>query len=496
MDSQRRVTLEEMQRKGIDPYPYSYSRTHYASDVHEKYPSLEGKHVRVAGRIMTKRSFGQLVFCTIQDTTGKLQIFLRADHVGSGELAQFEKLDLGDFLGAEGKVTKTKKGEISVDVEKYILLAKSLRALPEKFHGLEDTEIRYRKRYLDLIANPQIADIFRKRAKIIHVVRRYLDENGFLEVETPILQSLYGGAAAKPFITRHNSLKADLYLRIADELYLKRLIIGGMERVYEIGKDFRNEDIDSAHNPEFTMLEFYEAYTDYEGMMKRAEDIFSRICISLHGGASFEYKGKPISFETPFARLSLTDAIMEKTGVDVLAFHTDADAVAAAKKLGLKFSKPTRAHVIDALFDEHVKPSIWNPTFLVDYPEFMCPLTKKKRGDPRLAERFELFVGGEECANAYSELTDPIEQRRKFMEQAEERRKGDDEAQPFDEDFVEAMEHGMPPTGGIGIGIDRIAMIFTNQESIKEVLLFPSMRPLPKDAMDDGKLPIKGKKDH
>ncbi|MFH1107276.1 MAG: lysine--tRNA ligase [Candidatus Micrarchaeota archaeon] len=478
MDGQRKAELEALLADGVEPYPYSYQRSHGAKDVVADFGALEGRTSSVAGRIIMKRSFGKLVFVHIQDSSGRLQVFAKEDGIGADKLAEFDKLQLGDFIGVKGKVAKTKKGEISVEAAEFTLLAKALRPMPEKFHGLGDTETRYRKRYLDLIANPEVASIFRKRALIVRTVREYLDGEGFLEVETPVLQQLYGGAAARPFVTRHNALKTDLYLRIADELYLKRLIVGGLERVYELSKDFRNEDIDSAHNPEFTMLEFYEAYADYEGMMRRAEDIFSKVCQAINGGSEAPFKGRHVSFKPPFARVSLVNAIADKAGVDVLSWKDDADALAAAGRLGLKVSKPTRAHVVDALFDAHVKPGIWDPTFVTDYPEFMCPLTKRKRGDERLAERFELYVAGEECANAYSELTNPLEQRLKFEQQAEERRRGDEEAQPFDEDFLEAMEYGMPPTGGIGIGIDRITMIFTGQESIKEVILFPSMRPL------------------
>ncbi|MBU1197337.1 lysine--tRNA ligase [Candidatus Micrarchaeota archaeon] len=480
MDIQRQSARKELKEQGIEPYPYFYHRTHYTTEVIDSFSSLEGKEAAVAGRIMTKRSFGNLLFATLQDVQGKIQVMVRKDHVGKEALAAFEKLDTGDIIGVRGIITKTKKGEISVDVKTYELLCKSLRVLPEKWHGLENTEIRYRKRYLDLIANPDQAEIFKKRALLIQTIRDYLNENHFLEVETPILQPLYGGAAAKPFQTRHNALETDLYLRIADELYLKRLIAGGLERVYEISKDFRNEDIDSAHNPEFTMLEFYEAYTDYQGMMKRAEEIFQKICNALYGKIFFEYQDKKVSFKGPFTRVSIVKVIQEKSGIDVLKWHSDSEAMAAAKKLKMEVSQSTRAHVFDALFDKYVKPSIWNPTFVIDYPEYMCPLTKKKRGEPRLAERYELYIAGEECANAYSELTDPVEQREKFTKQAENRKKGDEEAQPFDEDFLEAMEYGMPPMGGIGIGIDRITMLFTNQTSIKEVLFFPSMRPLKK----------------
>ncbi len=458
---------------GINPYPYSYEATHSAKQVVEEFDELEGKTISIAGRLMLTRSFGKLSFAKLRDLSGDIQIFAQHDLPGYD---LFKKLEAGDLIGVKGVVTKTKRGEKSVKASEFALLAKALRQLPEKFHGLTDTEARYRKRYLDLIMNPESRAVFVARSKMISLMRRFFDDHGFIEVETPVLQPVYGGAAAKPFTTHHNALDADLFLRIADELYLKRLIIGGLEKVYEFGKNFRNEDIDSTHNPEFTMVEFYEAYKDYEDVMRFTEEMLSFLANELKGSHEFEYRDKPLNFKAPFKRVSFVEAIKEKSGVDVLSL-TDEQAVEAVKEHSLEVSRPTRAHVIDALFDKYVLPELWDPCFVYDYPAFLCPLTKDKRGDSRLAERFELFIAGQECGNAYSELSDPVEQRKKFEEQAAEREKGDDETQPMDEGFLEAIEHGMPPTGGMGIGVDRLAMIFTDQTSIKEVILFPSMRP-------------------
>ena len=458
---------------GVNPYPYSYEVTHSAKQVVDDYDALEGKKVSLAGRLIVTRSFGKLCFAKLRDASGDVQVFAQA---GLPNYEVFAKLEAGDIVGVKGVVAKTKRGEKSVHVKEFKVLAKALRQLPEKFHGLTDTETRYRKRYLDLIVNPEVREIFVERSKMISLMRRFFDGRGFIEVETPILQPVYGGAAAKPFKTRHNALDADFYLRIADELYLKRLIIGGLEKVYEFGKDFRNEDIDSMHNPEFTMVEFYEAYKDYEDVMAFTEELMAFLAGELKGSHEFNYQGKKISFKPPFKRVSFVKAIKEESGVDVLLL-TDAKAGKIVEEKGLDVSEPTRAHVIDALFDEFVLPDLWDPCFVCDYPAFLCSLTKGKRGNPRLAERFELFIGGQECGNAYSELSDPVEQRKKFKEQAAARAKGDEEAQPMDEDFLEAIEYGMPPTGGMGIGVDRLAMIFTDQTSIKEVVLFPSMRP-------------------
>ena len=475
MDSDRLEKLKAWEAEGVNAYPYSYARTHYSTQVKADYDSLEGREVSVAGRLMTKRSFGKLAFASLQDARGSIQLMVHG--LSKEEMKSFERLDAGDWLGAKGKVVKTKKGEVSVEVKEFTLLAKSLRELPEKFHGLSDTELRYRKRYLDLIMNSESRKNFVMRSRMITTMRAFFDERDYLEVETPVLQPTYGGAAAKPFKTHHEALKTDLYLRIADELYLKRLIIGGFEKVYEFGKDFRNEDIDSSHNPEFTQMEFYSAFEDYEDFMRLTEELFSTLARKLKESESFEYQGKELSFKAPFEQVSLVDAIKKESGIDVLAWESDADALKAAEDKGLKVNQPTRAHVVDALFDEFVQPKLWNPAFVMDYPTYMCPLTKVKRGDERLAERFELFIAGIECGNCYSELTNPLVQKRMFQEQAVEREKGDEEAQPMDKEFLEAIEHGMPPTAGMGLGIGRLAMIFSNQTSIKEVILFPSVKP-------------------
>ncbi len=477
-DPEKKHKLDELLAKKVNPYPYRFDRSHKAQQVKDGYGKLEGKEVSVAGRVMQLRSFGKLVFATLDDVSGRIQVYVSAADVPEQVLKDFEMLDLGDIIGASGKVTKTKKGEISVAITEWQYLAKSLRVLPEKFHGLEDTEIRYRKRYIDLIVNPEVRRIFITRTRMVTAMREYFDSNEFLEVETPVLQPLYGGAAARPFVTHHNALDADLYLRIANELYLKRLVVGGFERVYEFSKDFRNEDIDSTHNPEFTQVEFYAAYWDYNDTMRFTEGIISHVARKVLGKDEIEYFGRSIIFKPPYKVVSLTGAILEKTGEDVLGWKDDAQAKKAAHKHGVECSKYTKAHVIDALFDKYVQPDLVQPTFLIDFPAFMCPLAKPKRGDPRLAERFELFIGGRECGNCYSEINDPVLQRQKFEEQARELAKGDEEAMPLDEDFLESMEYGMPPMSGMGIGIERLAMILTNQDSIKEIILFPSMRPL------------------
>jgi len=486
-DSEKKRKLDLLFAKNVNPYPYTFERTHKALQVKDNYDALEGKEVSVAGRIMQMRSFGKLVFATLDDVSGRIQVYASEADVGQEMLKSFETADLGDIIGVTGKVTKTKKGEISVGIHKWEMLAKSLRTLPEKFHGLEDTETRYRKRYLDLLMNPESRKIAITRSRMVSAMRAYFDGNEFFEVETPILQPLYGGAAARPFITHHNALDTDLYLRIANELYLKRLIVGGLERVYEFSKDFRNEDIDSTHNPEFTQVEYYAAYWDYNSCMRFTEGLLGHIAQKIHGTKKIPFRGKEISFEAPFAVVSLVGKIKEKSGEDVLTWTTDAQAVEAAKKHGLDCKIPNRAHVIDALFDKYVQPELIQPTFLIDFPGFMCPLAKKKRGDERLAERFELFIGGGECGNSYSEINDPVFQRQKLEDQARELAGGDDEAMPLDEDFLESMEYGMPPTGGMGIGIDRLAIILTDSPSIKEVILFPSMRPLDTDRKNNEK---------
>ena len=478
MQDERMKKLEALIAKGINPYPYSYDRKEYAGEVKREFPKFDGKEVSLAGRLLSRRRHGKLIFADLQDVTGKIQLCFRFDEIGEEKFNLFELFDIGDLIGVKGKAFKTQRGEESVMISDYTMLGKAIRDLPEKWHGLTDIDARYRQRYIDLIMNDDAMQFAMVRSKMISAIRQFLDANRFIEVETPILQPIYGGAAARPFKTYHNALKSELFLRIAVELYLKRLIIGGMERVYEIGKNFRNEDIDSKHNPEFTMVEFYSAYWDYNDVMNFCEKLFCHVVNSVYGKTKIPYQGKELEFGGKWARVSFVDGIKEGSGVDVLSFKSDEEARAVAKKLGVVVDANANiAHVIDAMFDEYLQPKLIQPTFVIDYPAIMCPLTKAKRGDPRLSERFELFVGGRECANAYSEMTDPIEQRKKFMEQAQELGRGDEEAQPWDEDFLVAIEHGMPPTGGIGIGIDRLAMLITDNISIKEVILFPSMKP-------------------
>ncbi|MCM8830597.1 MAG: lysine--tRNA ligase [Candidatus Omnitrophica bacterium] len=475
IDKIRLEKLKNIVSLGLNPYPYNFRRTHYSLEITNNYQNLEGKKASVAGRIIQFRDFGGIIFLHLLDQKGKIQIMVRKDNVKEDVLRLCSFLDLGDIIGVEGQITKTKKGEISINASKIEILSKSLRFLPDKFKGLSDTELRYRKRYLDLIANPSIKNYFIVRQKIIDSIRNFLNSKGYLEVDTPVLQKVYGGAAAKPFITFHNALNQKLYLRISNELFLKRLIIGGLEKVYEFSKDFRNEDIDSTHNPEFTQVEFYEAYKDYYDYMQLTKEMFDKILQDLNLPKKINFGPHLINF-TNFRTISLYDEIKKKTSIDILNWKNPQEAYEQVLQKGLKPSKKTFAKCVEALVDNFVLKDIFDPIFLVDFPYYMCPLTKRKRDNPLLAERFELFIGGIECGNCYSELTDPIEQRNKFLEQAKELNKGDEESNPIDEDFLEAIEYGMPPTAGMGLGIDRLAMIFTNNNTIKEVILFPSMR--------------------
>jgi lysyl-tRNA synthetase class 2 len=472
--------LKKLQEQGINPYPYSFKQKAHAEEIKKNYDKLEGKDTSVAGRALSIRHMGQLYFIDLLDQSGKIQVLAAANVTEKKSFDLLESIDSGDMLGIEGKVNKTKRGEISIEAKTISMLGKSLRQLPEKFHGLNDTEIRYRKRYLDLVANPEVRNFFTTRARILSFLRNFLDSRGYVEFETPILQPTYGGANAEPFKTRYNALESEFYLRISDELYLKRLIIGGFEKVYEVSKDFRNEDIDSTHNPEFTQIEFYEAYKDYNDFMDMTEEMLSTLVKELFGTYKVKYQGKELNFEPPFKRVYWVEEIKKKTGID-LADLTDEEAKEIAKKEKLEIGIVNAYHVADALFDKYIKPELFDPAFVLDFPAYMCPLTKDKRGNPKLSERFELYLAGKEDANCYSELTDPIEQRKKFEEQDAERRKGDSEAPPSDEDFLEAIEYGMPPTAGLGIAIDRLAMILTDNVSIKEVLPFPAVRPLPQD---------------
>ncbi len=479
LDQSKLEKLGRLRELGVDPYPYSFDQTHHADEVLAHFDSLSGKTVNVAGRILRMRSMGKLHFIDLLDGSGKIQIMAKEDAMKEGQTEVLRLLDLGDIIGVKGAVMKTKAGEISIELGDLALLSKSLRTMPEKFHGLSDVEARYRQRYLDLIMNPDVRKTFRTRTAIITYVRDFLNAKGYLEVETPTLQLQYGGANAQPFKTHHNFLDTDMFLRIAPELYLKRLIIGGFEKVYEFGKNFRNESVDAKHNPEFTMLEFYEAYGDYNTLMALTEEMLSGLAKKLYGSHGITYQGEKLSFKPPFRRISLVDEIKKKSGIDISKL-TDASAAKVAKEEKLETPIRNAYHVADALFDKYVQEEITDPAFVVDYPGYMCALTKDKRGNPKLSERFELFMARKEFGNCYSEMTDPIEQRRKFEEQALERKKGDPEAPPSDEDFLEAMEYGMPPTAGMGIGIDRLVMLFADVPSLKEVIFFPTVKPEPR----------------
>ncbi len=473
--------LQRLRDQGIDPYPVKYSRTHLASQVHNEFHTLSAgeespSSVRVAGRITARRVMGGASFFDLTDGSGKIQLHVTKDHLGSEQFELFSSLESGDFLGAAGKIFRTKRGELSVRVENFQVLAKALRPLPEKWHGIKDIETRYRQRYLDLIANDTARQAFLTRTKIISAMRRFLDSRGFLEVETPVLQPLYGGAFAKPFTTFHNELSQTLYLRISDELYLKRLIIGGLERVYEIAKNFRNEGVSTKHNPEFTMMECYQSYADYNDMMDLTEQMIFEIAKEL-GKTRLTYQGQEIDLKLPWPRIPMRDAILTHTGIDIGQHREIASLQSALAAKGLYVEKRANwGQLVDELFGKHVEPHLIQPTFLIDYPVEISPLAKKKSATPHLVERFEVFMMGREMGNAFSELNDPLDQRARFEEMESLRRAGDEEAQLLDEDFLIAMEHGMPPTGGLGIGVDRLVMLFTDSPSIRDVILFPALR--------------------
>ncbi len=477
----RREKLEKLQAEGRNPFEITkFNKTHTSKQIIDNYEELEGKDVSVAGRIMAKRIMGKASFCHIQDGEGKIQSYVSINELGEESYQQFKEDDIGDIIGITGFVFKTKTGEISIHAKEVTLLSKSLRPLPEKYHGLKDTDLRYRQRYVDLIMNPEVRDTFIIRSKIISKIRSILDEKGYLEVETPVLNTISGGATAKPFVTHHNALDIDMYLRIATELNLKRLIVGGYEKVYEIGRIFRNEGMDIRHNPEFTTIEFYAAYQDYHDMMDICEEIFTRCAQEVVGTMKINYQGTDIDLTPAWRRITMIDSIKEVTGVDFNTIETDEEAVKLAKERGLEVDpiKETRGDVIALFFDEYVEKTLIQPTFIYEYPVEISPLAKRSKVDPRLTERFELFIGGREYGNAFSELNDPIDQYERFKKQVEAREAGDDEAGMMDEDFVMALEYGMPPTGGIGIGIDRLIMLLTDAASIRDVLLFPTMKPL------------------
>ncbi|MCD6520742.1 MAG: lysine--tRNA ligase [Anaerolineae bacterium] len=478
---QRIAKLERLRELGIEPYPARVHRTHSTAEALEAFQQApEGQRVtvRVAGRLMTIRVMGRSTFAHIADGSGRIQIYLRRDLLGEESYELFRRqVDVGDFIEAEGPLFRTRTGEITVEVHDWRLIAKALRPLPEKWHGLKDVETRYRQRYLDLIANEEVRQIFILRSKIIRAIRRFLDERGFLEVETPILQPIYGGAAARPFTTYHNALDRTLYLRIADELYLKRLIIGGFDKVYEIGHNFRNEGISVKHNPEFTAIEIYQAYADYNDMMRLVEELFSSVAQEVLGTTTITFQGHEINLAPPWRRLTMREAILQESGIDIEE-HRDYESLwQAAEERGIKLTKqPNWGKLVEKLFAETVEPTLIQPTFITDYPVEISPLAKRKPEAPHLVERFEFFIGGLECGNAFTELNDPLDQRERFLAQRKEAEGGDEEAHPMDEDFLLAMEHGMPPTGGLGFGIDRMVMLFTDQTSIREVILFPQLR--------------------
>ena len=477
----RKEKLEELKKQGKNPFEIrKYNRTHTSQDVKDNFEELENKDVSIAGRIVAKRIMGKASFCHIQDMQGKIQSYVSINDLGEANYSEFKTYDIGDIIGITGFVFKTKTGEISIHAKNVILLAKSLRPLPEKFHGLKDTELRYRQRYVDLIMNPEVKETFIIRTKIITEIRKILDEKGYLEVETPVLNIIAGGATARPFVTHHNTLDMDMYLRIATELYLKRLIVGGFDKVYEIGKDFRNEGMDIRHNPEFTMIELYSAYEDYNDMMDITEEIVTKVAKNVAGKEIVNYQGTDIKLASPWKRISMIDAIKEATKIDFNKINTDEEAIKVAEEKGVELEegKKTRGYIINAFFEAFVEENLIQPTFIYDYPVEISPLTKRKPSDPRLVERFEFFIGGREYGNAYSELNDPIDQYERFLDQVKQREAGDEEANMMDDDFVQALEYGMPPTGGLGIGIDRLVMLLTDSASIRDVLLFPTMKPL------------------
>lgn len=485
---QRLQKLEDLQEKGEDPFSITkYERTHTSIEVKDNYSELEGKKVKVAGRIISKRVHGKAGFSDIHDRDGKIQIYTKLDNLGEEKLKFYKTLDIGDIIGVEGEVFKTRTGEISLQVFDFTLLTKALRPLPEKWHGLKDPDLRYRQRYVDLIVNQDVRDTFKKRTQIIRSIRKFLDERDFLEVETPILSPIASGAAARPFETHSNALDIDLYLRIATELYLKRLIVGGFEKVYELGKNFRNEGLSVRHNPEFDVIEIYEAYSDYQDMMSLTENLISYVCMEVLGTTKVEYEGVEIDFKAPWNKISMIDIVKEHSGVDFNSIKTDEEAREVAKKLNIEkdlvkdLNDSTWGDILNVAFEEYGEKNITQPTFVTDYPVEVSPLAKKKPDNPVLTERFEAFVYGREIANAYSELNDPIDQKERFDHQSKEKELGDDEAFQTDDDFVNALEIGMPPTGGLGIGVDRLIMFLTNSSSIRDVLLFPTMKPIQKN---------------
>lgn len=476
----RKEKLDELRKEGKDPFKITkYDRTHFSKDIIDNFDSYEKKDVSIAGRIMSKRIMGKASFAHIQDSEGKIQIFVSRDDLGDEHYKEFKRYDIGDIIGVKGFVFKTKTGEVSIHAKEVILLTKVLRPFPEKFNGLKDVDLRYRQRELDLIVNPEVKKVFMKRIEILKEIKNILDKKGYIEVETPILHPILGGAAARPFITHHNTLDMELYLRIANELYLKRLIVGGFDKVYEMGKMFRNEGMDIKHNPEFTNIELYAAYEDYHDMMDITEEIITGVAKKVLGTEVINYQGTEISLKRPWKRMTMIDAVKGQTGIDFNEVKDFEEAKELAKKFNIEVPElvETKGEILNLFFEETVEDTLIEPTFILDYPIEVSPLTKRSEKNPELTERFELFINGIEYGNAYSELNDPIDQYERFLKQVEAREKGDDEANMMDEDFVKALEYGLPPTGGLGIGVDRLIMLLTDSASIRDVLFFPTMKP-------------------
>lgn len=473
--------IEELKREGIDPFGHSFFRTHKIKDLIENNKDLQigecaQEKVSIAGRLMALRTYGKAIFANIEDISGRIQIYIKSNKIGENAFKLFSKIGIGDILGVSGLIFKTRTGEVTIFVEEFILLCKSVRSLPEKWHGLKDVEIRYRKRYLDLMVNPSVREIFIKRSKVVQSIRNFLDDKGFLEVETPIMQPIPGGATARPFITHHNALHRDFYLRIAPELYLKRLLVGGLEKVYELSRNFRNEGISTKHNPEFTMLELYEAYGDYHSIMQITEELIVYILKDVLGTLEIEYRGNKIDFTPPWKRISMYETIEDAVGIRIDKISPkDFNKVVKKYNLNIKGSI-NKGEIINELFEKFVEPTLIQPTFVLDYPLELSPLSKQKKDNPELVERFELFISSMELANAFTELNDPAEQKRRFEEQVAKKEAGDMESHFMDKDYIEALEYGMPPAGGLGIGIDRLMMLLTNSDSIKEVILFPQLK--------------------
>jgi len=470
--------LAELKEMGIEPFGRRFERDSMAQNIKETFSEWEGKTIAIAGRIMSKRRHGKAGFANLADLSGSIQLYFRQDDLGPEKYELYKKLDIGDILGIQGEVFRTQKGEISIHVRDLYYLSKSLTPLPEKWHGLKDVELRYRQRYVDLIVNPEVKEVFVKRSRIIKEMRNYLDDRGFLEVETPMMQPIPGGATARPFITHHNALDMELYLRIAPELYLKRLIVGGLEKVYEINRNFRNEGISTRHNPEFTMLEIYQAYGDYEVMMQLCEDLISAVMFKVNGSMQIDFEGQQLDFPPPWRRVTMLDAIKEATGLDFSLIKGDEDARQAARQLGLEVKEgASRGELINEIFEQFVEDKLIQPTFVYGHPVEVSPLAKRNLETPEFTDRFELFIMEREIANAFSELNDPIDQKERFIKQVEKRAGGDAEAHMMDEDYINALEYGMPPAGGMGIGIDRLVMLMTDSPSIRDVILFPTLRP-------------------